>query len=376
MTSAVRTAQPDPTDSAALDALCAALRGEDIRISTAVVETARQHDMHLVLALERRALLQDEGVGAALAAALREAAVTDLFRERELRRLLGRLAAAGVDTLLLKGAGLAYTVYSAPHARPRGDLDLLISRTDLETADQALAAGGWLRAIEQDNAWVTTQRHYVLEGSTPGAEPLDLHWNIAVPRVFAEAVVFGELLSRAIPITALGPHARTLSAPDALFLACLHRVAHHQDATDLLWLWDIHLLASSLSDAERAFFISLAHERSMRGVCARGLELAFARFATASAPALIEALGPAPGAHEEPSASFLRGGLRQIDVLQADLSVVGGWRARLAVIGAHLFPNARYMRSRYPRWPAAALPLTYLDRIVRGAPKWFRGPGG
>ena len=58
-----------------------------------------------------------------------------------------------------------------------------------------------------------------------------------------------------------------------------------------------------------------------------------------------------------------------------DLSLVGGWRARLAVIGAHLFPSRRYMRSMYPGWPTAALPLTYLDRIVRGAPKWFRRPG-
>jgi len=376
MTSAVRNTQPDQVDRAALDALCAALRGEDLRISAALVGTARQHDMHLVLGLERPALAQDDVVGAGLTAALREAAMADLFRERELRRLLELLATAGVDALLLKGAGLAYTVYPAPHVRPRGDLDLLIARTDLESADQALAAGGWLRAIEQDNAWVTTQRHYVLNGMPSFAEQLDLHWNIAIPRVFADAVVFEELASRAVTITALGPHARTLSAPDALFLACLHRVAHHQDAADLLWLWDIHLLASGLSDRERAFFISLANAGSMRGVCARGLELAFARFATASAPALIEALGPVPGAPEEPSASFLRGGMRQIDLLQADLSVVGGWRARLAVIGAHLFPNARYMRSMYPHWPAAALPLTYLDRIVRGAPKWFRGPGG
>jgi hypothetical protein len=30
------------------------------------------------------------------------------------------------------------------------------------------------------------------------------------------------------------------------------------------------------------------------------------------------------------------------------------------------------MRERYPRWPAALLPLAYVDRIVRGAPKWFR----
>ena len=92
------------------------------------------------------------------------------------------------------------------------------------------------------------------------------------------------------------------------------------------------------------------------------------------AAGLIEALGPVAGAPEELSASFLRGGMRQIDSLRDDLSLVGGWRARLAVIGAHLFPSRRYMRSMYPRWPTAALPLTYLDRIVRGAAEMVPPP--
>jgi hypothetical protein len=39
-----------------------------------------------------------------------------------------------------------------------------------------------------------------------------------------------------------------------------------------------------------------------------------------------------------------------------------------------MFPNAAYMKSMYPRWPAAALPLAYIHRIVRGAPKWLRRP--
>ena len=64
----------------------------------------------------------------------------------------------------------------------------------------------------------------------------------------------------------------------ALFLACLHRTAHHQDAVDLVWLWDIHLLASRLTDDERTFLVDLAIARAMRGVCARGLAAAAARF--------------------------------------------------------------------------------------------------
>jgi hypothetical protein len=352
--------------------LCAVMRGEDVPISAAILEAARRHDMHLLLTPEGGRVV-DDAVRAALDADLRAAAIADLLREGELRQLLGRLAAAGVRALVLKGAALAYTVYSAPHLRPRGDLDLLIARRDLESADRTLAAAGWLRTVEHDSAVITTQRHYVLGGTPRFAEHLDLHWKIAVPRIFGDAIGFDELASRAVPITPLSPDAWTLSPADSLFLACLHRVAHHQDAADLLWLWDIHLLASSLSDRERASFTDLAGQRAMRAVCARGLELALARFATPRAPELIASLHLSPDEGEEPSATFLHGGMRQVDLLRSDLSTVRHWRAGLALMRAHLFPNAAYVKSKYPRWPAAALPLAYLDRIVRGAPKWFRG---
>jgi len=318
--------------------------------------------------------VRDAEVRAAFSTDLRDAAVGDLFRERELRRVLDHLAAASVRALLLKGAGLAYTVYETPHLRPRGDVDVLLAHSDLEPADRALAAGGWLRAVEQDSERVTTQRHYLLRHEESLVEQLDVHWKVAVPHLFGTALTFDELAARAVPIAALGAHAWTLSPPDALFLACLHRVAHHQDAIDLLWLWDIHLLASRLSDGERGVFVALAASRSMRAICARGLTLAAACFATPGAPELIAATRPDAGHTTEPSADFLRAGLRQIDLLRSDLSTVGGWRARLALLGGHLFPNSRYMRSLYPSWPAVTLPIAYLDRIVRGAPKWFRRP--
>ena len=359
-------------DPVAEETLCAILRGESRPISAEVVDAARRHRVHLVLADIVGERVQDDRVRAALVADVREAAVADLLREQTLRRLLALLAESGVHALLLKGAGLAYRKYRSPHLRPRGDVDILIERGALEVADRALVRDGWLRAVEQTRESVTTQRHYQLVTGAAIAEQLDVHWKIAVPQLFGDVLGFEELATRSVPITALGAAAWTLSDPDALFLACVHRVAHHQDVVELLWLWDIHLLASRLSDAERTLFIQLAIARSMRAVCARGIELAHACFATRGAVDLIAALRPSAGDRPEPSVRFLSGGLRQVDLLRGDLSVLQGWRARLALLGGHLFPSAAYMQSRYPRWPAAALPLAYVHRIVRGAPKWFR----
>jgi hypothetical protein len=374
MASAKVGAPGSRTTGAANDELCAALRGDDRPISAVVVDLARHHRIHLVLAHSSAERVTDDTVRARLSDELRQAAIKDLFRERELRRLIGTLADVGIRPLVLKGAALAHTVYDAPHLRPRTDVDLLIARADLDTTGSTLAAGGWTRIADQDRSAVTTQHHYLLGGVPHCAEHLDLHWNVSVPHIFRDALTFDELASRAVAIDALGKNARTLSMPDALFLACLHRMAHHQDAVDLVWLWDIHLLASRLTDPERTFFLELATRRAMRAVCTRGIELALACFATPRAADLLEGLRPAADDPREPSADFVGGGMRQVDLLRRNLSAVGGWRARLELIGGHLVPSAAYMRSIYPRWPTLVLPLAYIHRIVRGAPEWFRRP--
>jgi hypothetical protein len=357
------------------DQLCGALRGEDGPLSAAVVELARRHRIHLVLADMAGMRVRDEDVRAGLTVEVRAAAVTDLFRERELRRLIGSLADEGIRTLLLKGAGLAYTVYSAPHLRPRTDVDMLIAQGDVAAADRAITGAGWTAVPEQRRESVTTQRHYALRGVPGCAEHLDLHWKIAVPHVFRNALTFEELDARAVPIHALGPNAWTLSAPDALLLACVHRAAHHQDAIDLVWLWDIHLLAGRLTDTERRFFVNLATARRMRAVCIRGLEAARVRFETANAADLAAMMRPRGDEPAEPSAAFLDADMRQVDILRRNLSAIG-WRGGIQLLGAHLLPSPAYMRSIDPDWPACALPLAYLHRALRGAPAWFRRPGG
>ena len=219
------------TDGANLDALCARLRGENVPITSAMVSTARRHRIHLLLAAAARPQDPSSEVATALRSELRTAEMIEMMRERTLRRLLEQFSSAGIEALLLKGAGLAYTLYPSACLRPREDADVLIRRADLGTAERSLTAAGWVRSAEPDAELASTQRHYDLAGAGAAAftERLDLHWKIAIPQLFADAVTVEELMSRSLPVTALGPTARTLSIADALFVACVHRVAHHQD---------------------------------------------------------------------------------------------------------------------------------------------------
>ena len=351
-------------------AVCRLLSGAQAPVTAELLTVARRHRVHYLLAAG--AWRESPGdLGAALQRELRSAAAFDAWREQDLRGVLDALADGGVDALLMKGGALAYTTYDAPHLRFRVDTDLLIRREQLEAAERVLAAHGWSRPPEADFEVAAAQRHYVKPAPASREVHLDVHWRIANPRTFSDALSFEELSAGAVPVSALGRHGRAPRAVHAVLLACVHRVAHHDDEVDLLWLWDIHLLVSRLSAAEEEALVALAVRTGMTAVCVRGLDLAAAAFGTPAAGVLASRLRSAGDGRPEPSSRFLDG-VRPITTLRADLASVRGWRMPLRLLGERVLPSPRYIRAQYPRWPNGLLWLAYVDRLVRGMPRWFR----
>jgi hypothetical protein len=309
---------------------------------------------------------------ARVASRLADAELRDLLRYRELCRIGASFASAGVDVLLLKGAGLAHTVYPEPHFRPSRDIDLWITLATREAAEGALAACGYSRMREPDMELARAQRQFVRRDGAGLNHFVDLHWRVSNARLFADALVFDEVWNASMALPSVEPTTRTLGVVDALRLACIHRVAHHQDAHDLLWLWDIHLLAGHLTADDWATFAERAEKTRTCAAASRGLELSRVYFGTEFSGDLFERLRTAGAV--EPTKGFLGGNLRTLDVVRADLAATRGWRTRVLLVREHLFPPRAYMLAMYARWPAALLPIAYLDRIIRGAPKWFRRP--
>lgn len=328
-----------------------------------VIDAARAEHVHLLIADRFRV--------AALASELRRAGVIEALRARELRAVLASLARAGVDAILLKGAALGYTHYARPELRPRLDTDIMIPSRARETAAAALVALGYQRPSEIDGDIAIGQFH-VQRTDPHGVEhALDVHWRISNVRAFADAVTYDELASQAVRLPALGGEAFGPSSVHALLIACIHRVAHHGDTGDLLWLLDVQLLAIGLSSEERKEFSSLATAKRMRAVCARSLGLAQQVFGGLDSGWLESLSSPADDHATEPSAAFIGGGLRPVDILASDLAETE-WRSRAQLLREHLFPSASYMRARFSRWPAVLLPIAYAVRIVTGAPRWLR----
>ena len=348
-------------------ALCARLAGGRGRLTEEVIAAARRHRVHLLVADSLLTEERAEPGTTELTRELRQAAALDLRSTETIAALLNAFAAAGVDALLMKGAGLAHTVYRAPYLRVRADTDILIEHDDLARAEQVLMDQGWNRPVERHVALTAAQYHY--SRSRGAAHHIDLHWRVANPLIFAQALSFAELRARAVSVPSLGAHARTLGIADALFLACLHRVAHHDDEIQLLWLWDLHLLIQRTSPEDRDAFIRLAERERMGAVCCRGVALTADCFGTPGASDLAEALGQRTGGGE-PSARFIRDA-RPVTALRSDLESLRGWQSRIAYLAEHLFPSRAYMRSVYPGCPPVLLPFAYGYRIARGAPKWF-----
>lgn len=301
---------------------------------------------------------------------LRKAQAFELLRCRELRRIVSAFDSAHVPVLLLKGSGLAYTEYASPHLRPASDIDLFIAPDTLTPAESALIASGYERRVEPDVELASAQRHYERNDGF-GKQLVDLHWRVSNVRLFAGVLPFEEAWQSSIAVPRLGQSARTLQRIDALLLACVHRVAHHYDDPDLLWLWDVHLLCRDMTDDDADVILARAASLHVCSVIAHSLKLTCTQLGTVLPDGLADRLAET-GAGEA-AGRFVGGRFRPIDVLRSDL-VAGSMRTNLQLLREHLFPPRAYMRRTYARWPALLLPIAYVHRVCRGVPKWFVHP--
>ena len=289
----------------------------------------------------------------------------ELARTVELRAVLAALAQAGLPVLLLKGAGLAHILYPQPHLRSRCDTDLLVpSREDAERAWQVFQRLGYQRPATVAGDWVSSELgcYKKARGLT---HALDVHWRWSSVTLFGERMAFAELAAAATPIPMLGPHARGLGSVHALLLAGVHRAAHrlvdpHSDR--LIWLYDIHLLAERLSDAEWRQFVALAIERALCGPCLAGLTTAQGWFGTRLLEESLNRLRA--GAAGE---AFDPGQPRQPWRLEwLEFRGLPSMAARWRWLGQRLFPDAAYLREQYGFHSALWLPWFYAVRIGRG----------
>ncbi len=368
----------EPETACSLEALFAAvLRGEapawpPAIASDEVMAAAAVHGVDVLIA-QRVASLErwPNDVRTRLVRVGRDACIVEALREREIVRVLAALDHVNVDALLVKGTGLAYTLYSAPELRPRIDTDILVRPDQVESAIDVLEEAGYSRAAQNTGHLVSHQRAMVRRDNHAVWHALDLHWKVANPHVFANLLTFEELWAEAIAAPSLGPHARTVAPTHALLIATIHLAAHHAHHFRLIWSYDIHLMCGTLSPGQFDSVVTMAKARGLAHVCSWGLHTARRWFDTSVSETVLAELDAVDAGSEEP-ARFLTGSVSKLATLQSDLRALPTWAARARLLKEHAFPPAEYMFRSYRTSRRSLLPALYVHRMVTGGWRWLR----
>ena len=141
---------------------------------------ARHGVLGLVLVAMERALGRDalsRDPWAQLAPELRRIRKRTAVLQLERDYVLSILATEGITAVVLKGAGLASTVFREPAEREYGDMDLLVTPAQLDSAVAVLGNRGYVNlnaaAIQGYRA-----HHFHIRIQRPGATIVELHWNL------------------------------------------------------------------------------------------------------------------------------------------------------------------------------------------------------
>jgi hypothetical protein len=356
--------------SPAARALGAILRGAHPAglLDPSVAESALEHG---VGPLVYRALV-DRGhwntvpspVQELLARCAREAIVTEPLRQAHLQQVTEALGGQGIRPLVFKGAAVGHSHYPEPWLRTRGDTDLLVRIEEVPRVDAVLTCLGLERFPRPGGSRVTQQARYTT--TTQSIEvAYDVHWRVADPHVFAGAFSYEQLQSESVdgPVAGL----RRIGDVHALLVACVHRAAHHADSDNVRLLYDISRIAIRLTAGEWRRFVALAAAGGVRAVCHRGLALASELFGPCAPDDVSCQLSMG---QLEPSAVFVSHRMNKIAVLRSDLRALPTWGDRLALLYEHALPSREYVRTAGGRH-GRALPLLYLERLLRGVNAWL-----
>ena len=287
--------------------------------------------------------------------------------------VLAKLASLGIEPVLFKGTALAYSLYGNPVLRTRGDSDLIVASTDRLRVVDALSSLGFVRSALGSRDSSSYQASYTLQAADGSSHTLDLHWRINDSESLSRLFTYEELRRHATRLDALSPHALIAGPAHALLLACMHRAVSMQtpyyvdgqtyfSGNRLIWLYDMHLLAQSLSAEAWATFSDLAKQKGLRAICLDGIERTRASFHTVVPENILAALArPGP---TEPASAYLHAGIAKRHWM--DFRASEGTRGKLGLIREVFFPSAAFMRGRFPDARFTWLPWLYARRILEG----------
>jgi putative nucleotidyltransferase-like protein len=324
------------------------------------VASARTHG--LVAALHAHARRQPgtpAGVLAEAAEAHAGQTARSLLLAGELASMLRLLGAREIPCAPLRGIALAERLYDDGAARPSGDIDLLVRKSDLERVAQALASLGFVEVDRRRG--FAREFSYTLEmvKDLHGGVIVEPHWTLAYPP-FVDTLDMERVWASCRPGRVAGVDTLLL-APEALLLnLCLHLV-HKAPDVPLLWLLDIdRLVRREGGRLDWQELAALACGAGVEGQVLAALRRVAATFTTPLPAGVLDALSTSAA----PLDPLLgpEGGVDGRESL-ALFFAISGVRRRARYAAALLFPSPRFMALEYGLTRRRHLAPAYLRRV-------------
>jgi hypothetical protein len=177
----------------------------------------------------------------------------------DLAALLSAFRAAGIETLVLKGAALIALAYRDYGCRPMADLDVLVPRDRAAAAIDLLRELGW-RSIHGLPETLIGLRH--ADDFVDARQcRLDLHWSVL--QECCRAGETDEFWQASVPIEVEGVPTRGLCSADQLLQVCVHG-ARSSFVQPVGWIADAMIvLRSSSGQVDWRRLLEQTHKRRL-----------------------------------------------------------------------------------------------------------------
>lgn len=277
--------------------------------------------------------------------------------ERLTLRVLEAFTAAGVRARVLKGVGLAHTVYEPADLRVFGDVDLLVAGDDLARAQQVLEEQfGGKRAQPELRPGFDARFGKEVLVHCAGIE-VDLH-RVFVDGAFGLTILVDDLLAPPYRFPLAGYELTALPMPQRLLHAA-YAAALGDWPPRLVALRDLAQIVVR-EQPNLADVLLMARAWQCEIVVATAVTSAWDDLAlTVETPLLTWARNFEPDRRSRRMLAAHQGTGRMFTCHLAALEVLDGWGDRLAYLRAIALPSPAYLRAR------GLTPLVHVKRAIR-----------
>ena len=218
-----------------------------------------------------------------IAAIADEARVVSLWESTHaaaVAKLIDALDSAGIESVLMKGTALAYSVHEEPAARRRGDSDLLVRPDDLEQARLIFEANGWDRA--EGPHGVSYQEAWLHKTATHFEHAIDLHWEPSDSAVIQKALTLHDFFDHKRPLPRLSDKAWRSDLAVTMIHETINQKWHisHGYLTEegkisgarrLIWSVDFDVMSGAMNGADWERLLKLCEARKFGPLVAEAL---------------------------------------------------------------------------------------------------------